>query len=215
AFINASTLVVVAVYLGIEAIKRLYHPQEIISDVVIYLAILGALANGISVLLLKSDAEKNMNIKSAYLHLVTDMLTSVAVLFGGLMMKFYAIFWIDALLTLLISIYLIYLSWDILISALKVLMLFSPSHLNIIDIEKEILQMEGIKNIHHVHLWQLNDHDCHFEAHIQFKKDIRLSEFDQKCQQVERILKEKFHISHSNLQPEFFRDDHKEIIIQD
>jgi len=215
AFINASTLVVVAVYLGIEAIKRLYHPQEIISDVVIYLAILGALANGISVLLLKSDAEKNMNIKSAYLHLVTDMLTSVAVLFGGLMMKFYAIFWIDALLTLLISIYLIYLSWDILISALKVLMLFSPSHLNIIDIEKEILQVEGIKNIHHVHLWQLNDHDCHFEAHIQFKQDIRLSEFDQKCQQVERILKEKFHISHSNLQPEFFRDDHKEIIIQD
>ena len=84
-----------------------------------------------------------------------------------------------------------------------------------IDIEKEILQVEGIKNIHHVHLWQLNDHDCHFEAHIQFKQDIRLSEFDQKCQQVERILKEKFHISHSNLQPEFFRDDHKEIIIQD
>ena len=79
AFINASTLIIVAVLLIIEAIKRFQNPQEIESNLVIWLSILGIVANGLSVLLLKKDAEKNMNMRSAYLHLLTDMLASVAV----------------------------------------------------------------------------------------------------------------------------------------
>jgi len=153
--------------------------------------------------------------KSAYLHLITDLLTSVAVLIGGLLMKYYQIFWIDALLTILISIYLLYMSWEIFIDSLKILMLFAPKHLDIENIQKEIINIDAIKNIHHVHIWQLNDHNVHFEAHIEFNKDIKLSEFDKICNQVEKILLEKFQINHSNLQPEFDRDDHKEFIIQD
>jgi len=87
AFINAATLVVVALFLIIEAVKRFQNPQEIESNLVIWLSLLGILANGFSVLLLKRDAESNMNMKSAYLHLFTDMLASVAVLIGGLLMK--------------------------------------------------------------------------------------------------------------------------------
>lgn len=215
AFINAISLIVIAVFLGFEAIKRFKHPQEIESDLVIWLAILGIAANGFSVLLLKKDAKHNLNMKTAYLHLLTDMLTSVAVLAGGLLMKYYQIYWIDALLTLIISLYLIYLSWDILLSSLKILMLFAPQHIKIDEILSELLKIKEIKNIHHVHLWQLNDHDCHFEAHIEFKNDVKLSEFDVVCEQVEQILNEKFDIYHANLQPEYKRDDIKEIIIQD
>jgi len=153
--------------------------------------------------------------KSAYLHLLTDMLTSVAVLIGGLLMKFYQIYWIDAVLTLLISIYLMYLSWSILIDSLKILMLFAPKHINIDTIVNEVLKVKGIRNIHHVHIWQLNDRDCHFEAHIEFKNDINLSEFDVTCERIEKILLEKFQINHCNLQPEYKRDDIKELIIQD
>jgi len=215
AFFNSATLIVIAVFLAFEAFKRFNNPQEIESNLVIWLALIAILGNGLSVLLLKNDAEHNLNMKSAYLHLITDLLTSVAVLIGGLLMKYYQIYWIDALLTILISIYLLYMSWEIFIDSLKILMLFAPKHLDIENIQKEIINIDAIKNIHHVHIWQLNDHDIHFEAHIEFKNDINLSEFDKNCKQIEKILLHKFQINHSNLQPEFERDDHKDFIIQD
>jgi len=215
AFFNSATLIVIAVFLAIEAFKRFSKPQEIDSNLVIWLAIVAILGNGLSVLLLNKDAKHNLNMKSAYLHLITDLLTSVAVLIGGLLMKYYQIFWIDALLTILISIYLLYMSWEIFVDSLKILMLFAPKDLAIKDIQKEILSIDEVKNIHHVHIWQLNEHDIHFEAHIQFKKDINLSNFDKICYKIEQLLLNKFHINHSNLQPEFDRDDHKEFIIQD
>ncbi|MHB1146005.1 MAG: cation diffusion facilitator family transporter [Lutibacter sp.] len=215
AFFNAASLIVIGIFLGIEAIKRFTEVKEIQSDLVIWLAILGIAANGLSVLLLKNDAKHNMNMKSAYLHLLSDMLTSVAVLIGGLLMKYYQIYWIDALLTLLISFYLIYMSWTILIDSLKILMLFAPSHIKIKEVVEEVQKVTGVKNIHHIHIWQLNDVECHFEAHLEFESDIKLSEFDLICEDVEKLLFKKFHIQHCNLQPEFNRNDIKEIIIQD
>ena len=215
AFINAVSLIVIAIFLGIEAIKRFSDPHEIASNLVIGLALLGIAVNGFSLLLLKKDASHNLNMKSAYLHLLTDMLTSIAVLIGGLLMKYYEIYWIDAVLTLIISLYLLYLSWDILITSLKVLMLFVPKHLDIDEVVKEVASMDGIRNVHHVHLWQLNDKDSHFEAHVEFRENIKLSEFDSYCEKIEDLLLKKFQINHSNIQPEYNRDDSKEIIIQD
>lgn len=215
AFVNSATLIVIAVFLGYEAIIRFQEPQEISSNIVIWLAFIAILGNGLSVLLLHKDANHNLNMRSAYLHLVTDMLTSVAVLIGGLLMKYYQIYWLDALLTIMISLYLLYMSWELFLDSLKILMLFAPKHLEIEAISVEIKKIEGISNIHHVHIWQLNDHDIHFEAHIEFKEDIKLSEFDKKCASIEELLSSKFHIRHCNLQPEFDRDDTKDFIIQD
>lgn len=215
AFINATSLIVIAVFLGIEAIKRFNTVHEIQTNLVIWLAILGIAVNGFSVLLLKKDASDNLNMKAAYLHLLTDMLTSVAVLIGGLLMKYYQIYWIDAALTLLISIYLIYVSWDVLIKSIKILMLFTPEHIKIDDVENEVLKFNSIKNIHHVHIWQLNDQGSHLEAHIEFTKDIKLSDFDLICESIEKVLLEKFGINHCNFQPEFIRDDEKDLIKQD
>jgi len=215
AFFNAATLIVIAVFLIFEAIGRFQHPQNISGNVVIVLAFVAIIANGLGVVLLQKDAEHNLNMQSAYLHLLTDMLTSVAVLVGGFLMKYLGWYWIDPVLTILISIYLIYMSWRIFIESLKILMLFAPDDLMIQDIEKAVLAIEGIKNIHHVHIWQLNDHEIHFEAHVEFENDIALSEFDTKCEQIEHLLHDKFDIHHTNLQPEFNRDDVKEFIIQD
>lgn len=215
AFLNAVTLIIIAIILGIEAIARLQAPQEIGSDLVIWMAILGIAVNGFSVLLLKQDAQNNLNMRSAYLHLLTDMLTSVAVLIGGILMKYFEVYWVDAVLTLIISGYLIYISYDVLIKSTKILMLFAPDHIQIQEVVDAIEQIDEIKNVHHVHIWQLNEHDCHFDAHIQFKRNVNLKDFDGVCEQIETLLKEKFYINHCYLQPEFERDDSKEIIIQD
>ena len=215
AFINASALIVIAVFLAIEAVKRFYDVQVIDSNLVIWLAILGILFNGFSVLLLKKDASHNMNMKSAYLHLLSDMLTSVAVLIGGLLMKYFEIYWVDAVLTIIISIYLLIMSWGIFRDSLKILMLFAPDHIRINEIVAELSKNKAIKNIHHIHIWQLNEHNCHFEAHVEFKENIKLSEFDKICRELEVVLLEKFKINHCNFQPEFDRKESKEIIIQD
>jgi cobalt-zinc-cadmium efflux system protein len=198
AFFNAATLIVIAVFLIVEAIGRFTHPQEVSGNIVILLALLGIIANGLGVFFLQKDASHNLNMQSAYLHLLTDMLTSVAVMIGGLLMKYLGWFWIDPVLTMIISIYLIYMSWRIFIESLKILMLFAPDELVMQDIEKAVVAIEGIKNIHHVHIWQLNDHEIHFEAHIEFENDIALSEFDVKCEQIEHLLHDRFDIHHTN-----------------
>jgi cobalt-zinc-cadmium efflux system protein len=215
AFINASTLIIIAILLIFEAIKRFQNPQEIESNIVIWLSLLGIIANGISVLLLKKDADVNMNMRSAYLHLLTDMMASVAVLIGGLLMKFYQMFWVDSVLTLAIALYLIWVGYDLLKNSFKVLMLFTPEDIQVKDIVKELQKLENIKNVHHVHIWQLNEEEIHLEAHVDFNKNITLSEFDTTLETVEEVLYHKFDINHINIQPEFGKCDSKDVIVQD
>ena len=188
AFINASTLIIVAVLLIIEAVKRFQNPEEIKTGLVIWLSLLGIIANGLSVLLLKKDSESNMNMRSAYLHLLTDMMASVAVLIGGLLMKFYQIYWVDSALTLAIAVYLIWMGYDLLKTSTKVLMLFTPESVPIKEIVDEINAFESIKNVHHVHVWQLNEDEVHLEAHIDFNEDITLSQFDAILHDIEALV---------------------------
>ncbi|MFI1772588.1 cation diffusion facilitator family transporter [Thalassobellus citreus] len=215
AFINASTLLIVAILLIIEAIKRFQHPEEIESGLVIWLSLIAILGNGFSVLLLKKDSDSNMNMRSAYLHLFTDMMASVAVLIGGLLMKYYQIYWVDSALTLAIAIYLIWMGFDLLKSSTKVLMLFTPDNIPIKQIVEEINAFESIKNFHHVHVWQLNEDEVHLEAHIDFNEDITLSEFDTVLHDIEDLVYNKYHINHVNIQPEFGKSDAKDVIVQD
>ena len=215
AFINASTLVVVAILLIIEAYKRFQNPQPIESSLVIWLAVIAIFANGFSVLLIKKDAKHNLNMRSAYLHLFSDMMASVAVLIGGLLMMFYQWFWVDSVLTLLIAIYLIGVGFDLLIKSSKMLMLFTPDHINVKDVVRAVHKLPKVNRLHHVHIWGLNDAELHLEAHLEFKEDISLSEFDTILHDIESLLHEQFEINHVNIQPEFNKEDPKGIIVQD
>ncbi|QXP51085.1 MULTISPECIES: cation diffusion facilitator family transporter [Cellulophaga] len=216
AFVNSASLIIVAIILIKEAVERFFEAQPVIqSNIVIWLSLLGIVANGLSVLLLKKDADSNMNMKSAYLHLLTDMLASVAVLIGGLVMKFYELYWVDALLTLIIAFYLIYVGYDLLKTSTRVLMLFTPNTIEVNKIVEALHKIDTIKNVHHVHIWQLNEDEIHLEAHIDFDTDIRLSEFDAILEKIEEEVFHKFGINHVNIQPEYDKVDNKQIIVQD
>ncbi|MCD4729246.1 MAG: cation diffusion facilitator family transporter [Bacteroidales bacterium] len=212
AFINASTLIIIAIFLAKEAFKRFEAPEIISSKWVIILAIASILLNGLSVFILQNEAKNNMNIKSAYLHLLSDMFTSMAVLAGGILMYYYKIYWIDSVLTLAIAIYLIYVSWDLLIDSLKVLMLFTPSSITLNSINKEISLIQQVENIHHVHVWQLDDNQIHFEAHVDFKENLTLEEANLILLKIRKILHDKFDIEHVTLQPEYNVCDKKDLI---
>jgi len=216
AFVNAMTLIIVALFLVYGAIERFFNPQEIKSGLVIWLSILGIVANGLSVLLLKNDADKNLNMKSAYLHLFTDMLASVAVLVGGLLMKYFQWFWVDSVLTLAIAIYLLIVGFELLKNSTQMLMLFTPSHIEIKEIVREVHQIPGVDKLHHIHVWYLNEEELHLEAHLDCQEDIKMSEFNEILHKIEHVLFDKFQINHINIQPEYKREeDSKDFIVQD
>lgn len=153
--------------------------------------------------------------KSAYLHLLTDMMASVAVLVGGLLMKFYGWFWVDSLMTILIAIYLIVVGIDLLKKSTKMLMLFTPEHIDIKEIVREVHKIKGIGKLHHIHVWHLNEEELHLEAHLDCAEDIKMSEFNDLLHEVEMVLFNKFGINHINIQPEFKKEDPKDFIVQD
>lgn len=215
AFINASTLIIVAFILIYHAVIKLMKPEPIESNLVIWLALLGIAVNGFSVLLLRKDAHHNLNMKSAYLHLLTDMMASVAVLIGGLLMKFYQIYWVDSVMTLLIAVYLIVVGFDLFLKSTKMLMLFTPDYIDIKEIVREVHQIKGVGKLHHIHVWHLNEEELHLEAHLDCSEDIKMSEFNHLLKEIEEMLYEKFNINHVNIQPEFQKVDPKDFIVQD
>lgn len=215
AFINASTLVIVAFILIYGAIGRFINPHPIESELVIWLALLGIVVNGLSVIFLRKDAEHNINMKSAYLHLLTDMMASVAVLVGGLLMKFYGWFWVDSVMTIAIAVYLIVVGVKLLITSTKMLMLFTPDFIDIKELVREVHKIKGVNKLHHIHVWHLNDEELHLEAHLDCSNDIKMSEFNELLHEVEQVLFLKFNINHINIQPEFKKEDPKDFIVQD
>ena len=94
-------------------------------------------------------------------------------------------------------------------------MLFTPKTITVKDIVNELQKIKVIKNVHHIHVWQLNEDEVHFEAHIDFEDDITLSQFDIVLNKVEEVLYHKFEINHVNIQPEFGKCGDKDVIVQD
>jgi len=211
AFINAGTLMIIATILVREAIGRLMYPRPIEGNIVIWLAALGILFNGVSAWMVKKGADSDINMRSAYLHLFTDMLTSVGVFAGGFAITFLGWYWVDGVITIVISIYLIYSSWEIFYASVRIFMQFTPSQISIEEIAEAVTQIHGVKNIHHVHVWKLDDHEMMFEAHLDLTEDYPISYFEVILEKVETTL-HRYDIHHYNIQPEWVRGDEKTLI---
>jgi cobalt-zinc-cadmium efflux system protein len=205
AFINSIILLIVAALLIYESIERIISPPEknINGILVMSLAAFSIIANGISVLILKDDARSNMNIRSSYLHLFTDMLSSIAVLLGGLAIHFFDLKIIDPILSIVIAVYLIIFGWKLVIQSLKVLMQFTPPGMDLEAIANDLTSFTEVKGIHHGHLWQLTDNEYMFEAHIDFEEDLRISQACNVIQKMRVHLSKKYQIHHTTFQPEF------------
>ncbi len=211
AVFNASVLIGISLYLFAEAYQRFISPEQIEGKLMIIVASIGLAANIIGTLLLQKGAKESMNIRAAYLHLLSDAISSVAVIIGGIFIHFYDVYWIDPVLTVLISIYIVRASYSIVKEATMVLMMAAPENISIKDIEQEILALEGVKDIHHIHLWRVNDKDIHFEAHVNVD-DMPVSSTDMILNEVEKMLDDKFHIHHVTLQFECNKCDYTDLL---
>jgi cobalt-zinc-cadmium efflux system protein len=203
AFINSIALIAISVYLIFEAIERLLHPQPVDAKWMFWLGLLGLIANGISVFILEGEKNKNINMKAAYLHLLGDALTSLAVIVGAVLIWFFKIIWVDALVTILIGVYLLIHTWKLLKESVTILMQMTPAEINIGKIENRLIEIEGLKNIHHIHVWNLTDKLLHFECHLNLENDLMVSETTDICDKVRKILHDEFDIEHVTIQFEF------------
>jgi cobalt-zinc-cadmium efflux system protein len=168
-----------------------------------WLGLLGLFANGISVLILEREKNKSINIKAAYLHLLGDALTSVAVIAGAVLIWFFKIFWADPVVTILISIYLFVHTFKLLKESVTILMQMAPSEINIPFIKERLMNLNELQNIHHVHVWNLTDKLIHFESHITLGEDKKVSETGSILRKVQNILHDEFDIEHVTIQFEY------------
>ncbi len=203
ALLNAVILLIISAYLIKEAYERLRAPQEVNPMIMMVVAMIGLLANLYGVVILKKDAHKSLNVKAAYVHLVGDAFSSVLVVIGGLLIQFRNMSWIDPVITVLISIYIIREAFVILKESLQILMQSAPDHLDLDKIKRLIEKDPDIHNIHHLHVWMLTDQQVHFEAHIELLKDLKLSQVRRIQQVIEKVLRQEFHIKHVTLQFEY------------
>lgn len=203
ALLNAVILIVICVFLFREAWERFREPEPIKSLIVIIVAMIGLVANVLAVALLRRDSKKSINVKAAYVHLIGDSLSSVVVILAAAAIQLFGIYWLDPVITVLIGIYLIRQSYMILKEAVNILMQSTPEHLDIQRIKSRVESFPEIKNIHHLHVWNLSDKEILFEAHIQLFDDLRLSELKNTQEKIEKLLKKRYQIYHTTLQFEY------------
>ena len=209
AFINSSVLLAITFFLIIEAIKRFRNPASIDGTLMMIVAAIGLAANVFSMILLERDSRGNLNIRSSYLHLLGDTISSVGVLFGGIVIKVWNQVWIDPVVTILIALYIMKETISILKQTVGILMQ-SAAPLDYALIKETIESMDKVKNIHHVHSWMSNEKTIHFEAHIDLD-DMLVSEAEQIFAAIEEYLIHDQGITHVTLQAETNRCDDKNL----
>lgn len=201
AFLNAALLIAICLFLLKEAWERWHSPEEIDGSLMLWVAVVGLLANLFSVLILQKEKDHNINTRAAYLHLLGDTLSSVAVIVGALAIMWGGVYWVDPLITVLVSIYIIVHTWHVLKEASDILMQSAPEGVDIPSVIDEIEALPGVDNVHHLHLWQLNESQIHFEAHITVSHCASMREMEEIRSAIRRVL-DKHRIRHSTLQME-------------
>ena len=211
AIINASTLIIISFFLIREAIERFANPSPITGSLMLIVAAIGLTANVVGTLLLKKGSKNNINIRAAYFHLLSDAVSSLAVIIGAVFIIFYKIYWIDPLLTILISVYILTETYKIVKESVDILMMSNPEGIDLNEIKILVEKIPGVLNIHHVHLWKLNDNDIHFEGHIEVN-DISISETSEIQKQIEQKLHDMYEINHTTLQFECDKCEIKKLV---
>ena len=200
ALLNAGLLIVIALFIVIEAVKRFMHPDHVNGDIMTVVAVVGLLANFISAGLLHAGSRHSLNIKATYLHILADGLSSIGVVITGIILIFWHIKWLDPVVSVLVALYIAYEALPIIQKTINILMQAAPD-IDYDAIKRDIISIPQVNSVHHVHAWLVDEHHTTFSAHINCE-DIKLSEVEPIYRQISKLLQDKYHISHVTIQAE-------------
>lgn len=165
AAVNAAVLIAIATYVAYEAVLRIANPTPVGGTIMMIAAAFGAVANGGAALLLRSGG-RNLNIRSAMLHLVSDSVASVGVVAAGLAIQLWGLYIIDPLISLALAVWMIRESWRLVARAARILMQGVPEDLDIAAVRAELLAIEGVADLHDLRVWAMSSSDVVLSVHL-------------------------------------------------
>ena len=198
AFVNSLALVAVAFFIFWEAVRRLYAPAHVAPRLMIGVAAAGVLMNGIIAALLWASS-RDVNIRSAFLHMLGDTLSTAAVIAGGVGIMLTGRNWIDPALSMAIGALILWSSWEIIRETLNILLEGTPRGMELQRIAALIASIPGVNSVHDLHVWSLGSESHALSCHISIQ-DIPPSESEQILRQVQECLRSSFKIDHTTIQ---------------
>jgi cobalt-zinc-cadmium efflux system protein len=199
--VNAVILLIAVGSIGWEAIQRFISPEETEGNVISIVAGIGIVINAGSAFLFFRDKEKDLNVKGAYLHLALDAVVSVGVVVAGLIISYTGIKWIDPLISLIIMAVVIYSTWGLLTESLKLSLDAVPNAINVEEIKQQMLRTNGIRSIHHIHIWAMSTTKNAMTAHLIMEKDLTQKQIADIKHEMKHAL-EHLNIQHVTLETE-------------
>lgn len=201
AVVNSSTLALIAVGIFSEAIKRFINPPEVQTGIMIWVSLAAVGVNLGTALLVRRGSEKDLNMKSAFLHLMGDVLSTAGALAAGILIRFTGANWLDPLVSLLIGLLILWNAWGILKESVHILMESTPIDIDMEALVREIKTIPGVRGIHDLHIWSINQSLRTLSAHI-VTEDVTISQGSRVQVEINKVLEEKFNIRHATLQLE-------------
>lgn len=197
ALINLTTLIIIGFYLCYEAVVRFFNPEPISGWTIVIVAGIALVIDLFTAALTYSQSKHSMNMRAAFLHNLTDAMASIGVIIAGTLILLYGWLWTDAAMTLLIAGYVLYHGYHEIPKTIHLLMEGTPENINIQDVISGMETNEGVQNVHHVHIWQLDEQRNALEAHVVITNEARM---DKTKRELKSLLKESFSIEHSTLE---------------
>lgn len=199
ALVNYTTLIVIGLYLAVEAFWRFFEPEPVDGWVVVWIAGAALVIDLVTALLTYSLSKSSMNIRAAFLHNVADALGSVAVIFAGTLILLYDWRLIDPAVTLMIAGYILWQSFAEIGGVIRILMLGSPPGIEVEEVLAELRGVDGVRSVHHLHLWQMQEHEAALEAHLVIEPGV-WGESDRIRAAIKASVSERFGIAHATLE---------------
>ncbi len=199
ALFNAVVLLISIGIIGYKAVQHLFNPEPLPGFTIAWVAGIGIVINSITAFMFLKNKERDINIKGAYLHLLSDALVSLALVIGGIIIFYTKLFWIDAALSLVVAIAIVKSTLGLLKSSVRLSLDGVPENVDINKIEKVISKMDGVENIHHIHVWALSTTMNALTAHILLRKNFMMKEVDKLKVAIKHEL-EHLNIQHATLE---------------
>ncbi len=208
AFMNGVALAVISFFIVYEALQRLGHPPQIQGNILTWVATGGLVINLSSAAVLFSAGQSNINIRGAFIHILSDTVGSLGAIIAGICIIYFKFYQADPIFSILIAVLVLYNGWKLMQEALNILLEACPVHLSVTDIETALMNLPEIQAVHDLHVWSITCGKEALSAHIVVNDVVQYT--PQLVTKIQDILKEKFGLTHSTIQlepPDFEEDE--------
>ena len=205
ALINLTLLITVSLYLIYEAVWRIVEPQVVTGLIIVVVAGVAFVVDMVTALITFRMSKNSLNMKAAFLHNLADALTSIGVIIAGALILLYQWYWVDTLLTFLIAGFVLWQGIIMLPKTIHLLMEGTPENLSSDVIKASLEEAKDVEDVHHIHIWNLDEHRIALEAHVVVATN-ELQEVEVIKRKLKEVLKDRFKITHSTLEFEYFNE---------